>query len=207
MAKDWTQAHKKMVQLEAGVVIESEWAGDELKMTSNRVQVNQLQRSIAADVKELLKLPDGTDIKVNFRADTATPERGGEISIKFSMPGAEPPTAKTMTGAPAQTDDDAVLLLGALRDAHEKNKQPFIALRWFKGKYLRALGINMPSDELNDLIMRLVAQGDLIIEKVPNRNPPFFDVTTVRTPDMPPPKNDLGEPQWGDQFRDRVSSS
>jgi hypothetical protein len=80
---------------------------------------------------------------------------------------------------------------GHLRDAHEKNKQPFVALRWFKNKYLPALGINIPAEDLNALIMKLVAQGDLIIEKVPNLNKPDYDVTTIRTPDMPPPRSNI----------------
>jgi hypothetical protein len=160
-------------------------------MASNRMQVNQLQRLIAADVKDLLKLPDGSNIEVKFQADTIASESGGEISIKFSMPSAEPAARKAATGPQGALSDDAVLLLGALRDAHEKNKQPFIALRWFKGKYLPALGINLPSDELNALLLKLVAQDKIILEKVPNRNPPYHDVTTVRTPDMPPPKTDL----------------
>jgi hypothetical protein len=107
------------------------------------------------------------------------------------MPSAEPAARKAVTGPQGALSDDAVLLLGALRDAHEKNKQPFISLRWFKTKYLPALGINMTPDELNDLILRLVARGEIIIEKVPNRNNSERDVTTVRTPDMPPPKTDL----------------
>jgi hypothetical protein len=160
-------------------------------MASNRMQVNQLQRLIAAEVKDLLKLPDGSNIEVKFQADTIASGSGGEISIKFSMPSAEPAARKAVTGPQGALSDDAALLLGALRDAHEKNKQPFISLRWFKTKYLPALGINMTPDELNDLILRLVARGEIIIEKVPNRNNSERDVTTVRTPDMPPPKTDL----------------
>lgn len=147
------------------------------------LNVNQLQNLIADDVKELLQLPDGSTVDVKFRAASTAQPREGEITIKFALP-----TKKQdggLTGAPDKLDEDAILFVGALRDAWEKTKYPFISLSWFKRNYLPALGFKLTPPEMKDLITRLLARGEIIVEKLPNLNNPEYEVTAIRTPDMP----------------------
>lgn len=149
----------------------------------NSTTWNTLKARLEDTVKRELGLAGNTKIDIK-RADTKLSAGGSRaITIRFNETqyDGSPVTAKPMT---VVHDDDAAFLLAALKDAAAKNQYPYISISWFKNTWLPALGAKFSSDELQALITRLTASGEVIVEKVHNPNGKF-PTTTIRTPDMP----------------------
>jgi hypothetical protein len=164
-------------------------------MQSDASNINNLNIALESDVKKHLHLPENTKVNVTYQADTAG-KRAGKIQIAFEMPSVSRKLSPPLTGAPVKTqspvNDDDTLILGALRDANEKMKRPFIGLSWFADKYLPQLGINLSGEEWRTILLRLTTRGDVILEKVLNKYS-GREVTTIRTPDMPPASDPFAE--------------
>lgn len=156
----------------------------------NAITWNDLKLKLEDVVKRELRLSPNSKIDIKLSRPAA--KGPGEINIQFAAT-ASPPSGTIkpdpVTVAPGTritTSDDEAFLLAAIRDAHEKSQYPFISLKWFKTTWLPALGAKFTYDEFQELITRLVAQGDVIVEKV--QNPYGHPVTSIRTPDMPAAK-------------------
>lgn len=107
----------------------------------------------------------------------------GEIRLTYRRPGAA--VRAPLTGArQADMDDDKAFILAALRDAQDKMQRPFIGLPWFRDKYIPMLGSNMDSVRIHQVITALIAQGEIILDKVESANSDRM-IAAIRTPDHP----------------------
>lgn len=156
----------------------------------NAITWNDLKLKLEDVVKRELRLSPNSKIDIKLSRPAA--KGPGEINIQFAAPTASQITtssAPPLTVAPGTritTSDDEAFLLAAIRDAHEKSQYPFISLKWFKTTWLPALGAKFTYDEFQELITRLVANGEVVVEKI--KNPYGHPVTSIRTPDMPAAK-------------------
>lgn len=165
--------------------------------------LNALKNVTPRERQQILTPEPGTTVDVQYYAPVDDIEDdGGEIVIRFTRPHKRAkvtsigggPVRPPVTGAQDREDEgagDRAFIVAALKDAAAKNSFPFVSLRWFKQRYLPALGTNFTPDEIDAIVMQLVARGEFILEKVPNPNPPYFEVTAVRTPDMPAAQNNI----------------
>lgn len=146
----------------------------------NSTTWNTLKARLEDTVKRELGLSGNA--KIDIKRTRPAVGGGGAITIHFTPTiGGTPTIAKSVT---VDHDDDSAFLLAALKDAAAKNQYPYISIAWFKNTWLPALGAKFTFDELNALITRLTASGEVIVEKVHNPNGKF-PTTTIRTPDMP----------------------